>query len=551
MKQPVIIGYILVGAILTLPFAAKFVRIENSIRLAEIGAALLLFAIGIEFSLDKLLRVKKIVFLGGTLQIILTILLGWFIFRIFNLSSFEALALSSVFSLSSTAIAIKILEKRHELDTKSGEIMIGWLILQDIAVVFLVILLLNVGAKVSFNIGTISNAILKSFVLIASAILIGRNLIPAVLRQIAKLKSNELLLLVSLIFPMILAYISEKIGLSFTLGAFLGGVMISESFLNNEIFTEVKPLRDVFSLIFFISIGTLFSFDFFFANLFKIVLIGTIIMGLKIVIVLFLTIWIGKQHPKIAFRVALGLPHVGEFAFLVTTILTAKGLINQDLSSIVISVTILSLMLAPALFDSADKLYNKAKVLTQQRNPKLHRLLFVRNTNKFEIDQPDLYDHTVICGYGRVGAYVGEALTKLKLPFIAIDFDSEKVERLQSEGLKIIYGDPSHREILDKADVERAKAIVLALPKEQDVNIISKISKEINPKVKVLARIHNGKDREVLARLGVDETVQPEFEAAVAIVHKVMQIFGEKDKKILYWLRNIKELNDINEKSNF
>ncbi len=547
-KQPVIIGYIVVGAFLTLPFIANFAKIENTSHLAEIGAALLLFAIGIEFSLDKLMRVRKIVFAGATLQMLFTILLGWFIFRIFNLSSFEAFALASVFSLSSTAIAVKILEKKHELDTNSGEIMIGWLIVQDIAVVFLVILLQGFGDKDSLSIGTLSNAILKSVALIAIAILIGRNLIPHILRPLAKLRSNELLLVVSLIFPMILAYISEQMGLSFTLGAFLGGLMISESFLNNEIFTEVRPLRDVFSLIFFISIGTLFSFDFFFSNLFKILIIAAIIIVLKIAIILLLTIFIGKQHPKVAFRVAFGLPHIGEFAFLITTILAARGLINEDLNSIVISVAVLSLILAPLLFDNADYFYEKAKDFIQKRNPQLHRTLFTKNSPDFEVDQPELVNHIVICGYGRVGSYIGEALNKLKLPFIAVDFDSEKVERLQQEGVKIIYGDPSHKEILDKVDVERAKAIVLALPKEHDVNLISKIVKEINPKIKILARVHNPQDKEMLIKLGVDEMVEPEFEAAVSLVHKLMQLFGEKDRKILYWLRNIKELNDLQDR---
>ena len=548
LKQPVIIGYILAGAIIALPFFSKYLKIENSASLAQIGASLLLFAIGVEFSLDKLIKVKNVVVFGAIFQIILTVLLGWIVLRWFNLTSFEAFSLAGVFSLSSTAVAIKILEQRKETETRAGEIMLGWLVLQDIAVVFLVILLQGVGAKDSFDIGIVSVAILKSLVLIVVAVVIGRKLIPLILKPIAKTGSKELLLVLSLIFPLLLAYLTERIGLSYTLGAFLAGVMVSESFLNHEIFSEIKPLRNVFSLLFFISVGSLFSFSFLFQNLLKIVLLGTVVIALKTIIVLVLTVFFSNQHPKLAFKIAFGLQHIGEFAFLISAILLANGLIREDVNSLVISVTVLSLILAPFLYNSADNFYEKLREFVQKRNPQLHRTLFMRG-QEFEVDQPEFNKHIIVCGYGRVGSYVGEALMKLKIHFIAIDFDSEKVERLRAEGVNIIYGDASQREILDKADIERAKAIVLALPEENDVNMISKMVKEINPKMKVLARAHNIKAKEALISIGVDETIEPEFEAALSLVHKIMQFLGENDKKVLYWLRNVKEMNDLNETS--
>ncbi len=544
-KQPVILGYLVAGALLGIPFFRERFPLNNSAEIAEAGAGLLLFAVGVEFSIDKLEKVKKVVFMGAILQIILTVLISYFLFQLFKFSSFEAFFIGSTISLSSTAIVIKLLEDRHELETKSGNIMLGWLIIQDMAVVLIVIMLQNVAQGSSASIGGIIGAVVKSAILIALTLILGKTVVPVVFKSVAKLKSREVLLITAFILPLILALIADKLGLSFTLGAFLAGIMISESFVNHEIFSEIRPVRDIFTLIFFITIGSLFSLSYFFGHIFQIVFLTLFIITLKVLIILFITIFINKIHPKLAFKIAFGIAQIGEFAFLISKIMNDKKYISNDLNSLLISVTIISFILSPFLLAKSQYFYDKVKDFLQKVNPKLHRIMFLNNKTS-DVDQPELSHHIVICGYGHVGSYVGEALLKLKIPFIAIDIDSEKVETLREQGVKIIYGDATNKEILDSADAERANTVVVALPKSEDVHLIGRIVKEMNPKAKVLARSNEEKPREGLTS-SVDTMVDPEFEAALSIVHSIMVLRGEKNKKILYWLRTVKELNALHE----
>lgn len=536
-KMPVIVGYILGGAVLAIfiKFEESELHIINSF--AEVGIAMLLFTIGMEFSLNKLLNVKKYALLGGIVQIVLTILIGKFIFPLFGFTSYESLFLGSVFALSSTVVVVKILDEIGQIETTASQITIGWLILQDIAVVLLIIFLGNF-AQGQVDLPILFESIFKSFLLIATALIVGNRLIPRILTTIAKSGSQELIVVTAFGFCFLVAYIANQLVGSFTLGAFLAGLMISESVLHHEIFTEIKPMQSIFSVIFFILIGTLFSLNFLVSNIVQIVLILLVVMVIKLLVVVVINLFF-RLHVRNTIEVAINLAQIGEFAFLSASIGLAKSWISEELHSLIIAVTILSLIASPLLITHSDKIYERIRSFFQQRSPKLYRKLFMAPQDDI-VETKKLKNHIILCGYGRVGKYIALGINRLRFKVVLIDMNSQLVEEAKSAGLDVIYGDATSEEILLQAGVESARAAIIALPKETDVVQIATKIRALNPETKVVIRRHNNNiDQEIDKQYAV---IEPEFEAAIKIIEKVLPFLGKKDKKILKWLRDKKEL---------
>lgn len=538
LKTPLIIGYIIGGALLALFFSFGEEEIHAIEDLAEVGVALLLFAIGIEFSLDKLMNVKKYALYGGVIQIILTIVLGVIVFPIFGFSSYESLFLGSVFSLSSTAVVIKVLDDIGQIETNASQIIIGWLILQDIAVVLLIILLGNfVLGSVDFL--QLFESLLKSFILIAIALIIGRKVIPRILSSISGMGSKEIMVVIAFGFCILVAYFAQVLVGSFTLGAFLAGIMISESFLHHEIFSEIKPLQNIFSLFFFIIIGTLFSFNYLFDNILMIIGMLFFVMTTKAIIILGINLFF-KMHIRSSIEVAIGLAQVGEFAFLSANIGLDNGWINQDLNSLIVSVTILSLLMSPIMITKSDQIYEAVREFVRKRWPRIHRKLFMVPEESQILDDKKLQNHIIICGFGRVGKYIAIAIKRMRYKHILIDLDSTLIEEAKEHNVNALYGDATSEEILLQAGLENARAVIIALPKETDTIQIANKVKSINPDVKIILRRHFNKlDIEQNKQVSI---VEPEFEAALKILEKILPYLGKKDRKILRWLRDQKEM---------
>lgn len=536
LKFPIIVGYIAAGAVAGILFPSQVSHSEQLNSLAEVGVALLLFSIGIEFSLTDLIRVKRFALIGGGLQILLTILFGTAVFPAFGFSAYESLFLGSVFSLSSTAIVVKVLEEIGQLETYAGQITIGWLIFQDIAVVILIIFLENFAPNATGG-SSLPESLFKSVLLIAIALVVGRRVIPRVLTTIANLGSKEMMIITAFGFCLLFASLSEQLGVSFTLGAFLAGLMVSESFYNHEIFSEVKPLQNIFALFFFIIIGSLFSLEFLFANLLQILIILIVVMLAKFLIVMLLSVVL-KMHIRNAIEVALGLAQIGEFAFLSATIGLQKGWIDTDLNNTIISVTILSLVIAPFLITHSDNVYNRIREIAKVRFPGMHRKLFNAQDDDIK-EATKRQNHIIVCGFGRVGKYVLLALRRLRYKIVLIDMSNELIEEARSLGIDCIYGDATSEQILKQAGVEKARAVVVALPRESEVlNIITQV-KAINENATILVRKHSLNSE--LHQNGDFSIIEPEFEAAVRIMEKMLKILGKKDKKVIQWLRDQKD----------
>lgn len=535
-KQPPLSGYLLGGVLISLPIFSNVVYGDISKSLAQIGIALLLFATGVEFHINKLLSIRKTIILAAILQIIVFIFLGTFIFSKFGLSRYEALFLSAAFSNSATIVVLQLVEKGDQRDVKTMDVVISWLVLQDIAMVVIAVLINAISTTSALGVYDILEALAKSVVFIGFAIVLGKGFIPRIFEAISKLNSSEILLVLTFVFCMGVAYFAEALGLSYTLGAFLAGIMISESFVNHEVFSEVRPLRDLFSVIFFVALGSLLSSSFLFGNIIKIIFI---VMGLLLLkfITTFLIVFLLERQTRKAFMIGLFLVQGGEFAFILSQIGVANQWISEDFYSLIIIATILSIIVTPLIIKRSDDWYYKLKGEVQKRNRKLYRMFFDRFEGVVDVDLPELSDHVVICGYGRVGSYIGRALQKANIPFVVIDSNVETRDYCKQRGIKVIFGDASNIDVLEEGDIERASTLVIALSEEMAVEVITANARKLNSNIKIIARSHVPTDDKRLKAKGVSITVEPEFEAAVSISKKIFNYFGKSGVDVAKYLK--------------
>ncbi len=530
-KAQPIIGYLISGIVL----GSFFPQASSISKLSEIGIILLLFSLGLELSFSKLIKVFKTAFLGGILQIIIFSLVSYpFFLKIgFNPTSSIIFALS--FSLSSTAVVVKILADRGETETQHGGIMSGWLLVQDLAVIPIVIFINSLGGGggwISQSLGSF----LKTFYVILSAILLGRHVIPFVFHKIAAVNSRELLVISALGFSGAVAYLTSLLGISPALGAFLAGLVISESIENHAVLGEIRPLRDLFVAIFFVTLGFIIKPLVIINSFWLVLAIFAFTVVIKSAVNFLVTQFLGYRG-KTAVSISLGLSQVGEFSFVIFSQSLLKGLISSNDISIATGAVFLTIIATPYLFKKAVPFWKNLKKITQ-KVPWLN-IYFVGGAFR-DIGETELTDHIVICGYGRVGRWVGRALNETNIPFIIVDSSMDVVSNLKKGGLPVIFGDPVEPEVLEAAGIRRAKAVILAIPDRVSQEILVSHVQTIAPNVKIISRVHQDEDWERLKILKVDKIVQPEFEAAIAITKSIFISMGKSKEEIGERLKNLR-----------
>lgn len=540
LKQSTIIGYLLAGILLGSWLISYFKAAEILTGLAEIGVAFLMFTIGLELSFKRLYRVRDIVLWGGILEILGVIVLGVLILPVFGFDFYSSLFMAAAFSLSSTAVVVKILSEKGELDALHGEIMLGWLLIQDLAVLPMVIILPAVAGVGDGGWGGLIISVVKAAGFLIIAILLGRKILPFVLGKIADLKARELLLLAVVAICLFLALLSAALGLSIALGAFLAGIIISESSERHAVFSQMRPLRDIFSILFFVSLGMFLTPKFLMINLLQILGLSLGVILLKFLIILILIFYLG-YHAKTGILVSLGLVQVGEFAFVLASLGMNQGLIDSQIYSLILSVAILTLLATPGLIFIAPKLYLGLRKISQKHFPKIYSRLFTRyDSFKPHAAGLDLENHVVICGYGRVGSWIARALRMIGIPFVVIDYDHQVINKLRENDISALYGDPADIDVLDYAQVEKAKVVVIAIPDEATQEMVVANCQTLNPQVKIISKIHHKGDQSRLRALGVTAIIQPEFEAALSIIHRALQFFGVNREEIANKIKRIK-----------
>lgn len=540
LKQPLILGYVLTGIIIGGRAVALISGQEALSTLAEIGVAFLMFSLGIEFSLARLFKVREIAVWGGAIQILVTILLGIFIFPRFGFDFYSSLFLASCFSLSSTAVVTKILSERGELDTLPGEIMIGWLLVQDLAVLPMLLILPQIAVLNVSSWWQIFLTIFKAGALLFLVLLLGRKIVPKVLDRVALAHSREILLLSVVAFCLAAAFGTAALGLSFALGAFLAGLIVSESSEHHAIFSEIRPLRDVFSIVFFVSLGMMLTPGFLFSHFWQIFSLSFLVVAIKLLVVTVLVLYLG-YHTKTALLVGIGLVQVGEFSFVLARMGLTQDLIEETSYSFILSVALLTIILTPIFFSAAPKIYRRLKKLTQVRFPKVYSWVFAKFDHQLAPPgELQLENHVVICGYGRIGSWLGRACQLAEIPHVAVDYNFQVVKELKEKEIPVIFGDPADIDVLVSAQVKRAKAIVIAIPDRHTQELIIGNALTLNPKINIICRSHFEEDHSRLRALGVQTIIQPEFEGSLSIIHRVLQSFGFPKEEVAGKIKRIK-----------
>lgn len=510
LHQPLILGYILAGIILG-PYTGgmTITEIHDIELLAEIGVALLLFALGLEFSLKDLRPVKYIAIIGTPLQMLLTIAFGYAIGRLFDWEWQTALWFGSLISLSSTMVILKTLMNQGWLGTLSSKVMIGMLIIQDLAVVPLMIILPQLNHPAA-GLGILGLAFIKAALFLAAMFFLGTRLLPYLLKTIAEIGSRELFILAITAIGLGVGYTTYLVGLSFAFGAFIAGMVLSESDYGHQALSDIIPLRDLFGLLFFASVGMLFDPRFLLSHLTLILLLVIVVSIGKGSIFAFLARVFGYRN-VIPLAVGLGLFQVGEFSFVLARIGVASQSISSEFYNMFLTMALVTMVLTPLISSQTSRLYSLKK--RWFRHEPLESLNF---------PEDELRNHVVIAGCGRIGIQIAEMLQHLAIPFVLVELDQMRIERAKAAGFPIVYGDGSQEVVQEALRIRSASLLVVTIPGIVVARSIISHARKVNSKVRVIARMSDPDFFSVFKELEVTDLVYPEFEAGLEMIRQVL-----------------------------
>jgi CPA2 family monovalent cation:H+ antiporter-2 len=513
LGQPLILGYILAGVLIgpnVNTFTIGVTNIHDIELLAEIGVALLLFALGLEFSLKELQPVRQVALIGAPLQMILTIVFGFGIGQwLLGLGWVESLWFGALISLSSTMVILKTLAAQGVLGTLASRVMIGMLIMQDLAVVPLMIVLPTLG-NLEEGLPALGLAVLRAAIFLAGMIFVGTRVMPWLLRVVAGWRSRELFMVAVVALGVGVGYGTYLFGLSFAFGAFVAGMVLSESDYSYQALSDVIPLRDVFGILFFVSVGMLFDPAFLLQNVGLVLLTVLLVLLGKSLIFAIITraFGYGNAAPLI---VGLGLFQVGEFSFVLARVGLDVQAISDDLYALVLTTAIVTMVLTPFLARSATPLYS----LWRRYVPR-------EDLSTFNLPREEMKDHVIVAGYGRVGQAATSVMRRVGLEFVVIEIDQRLIERCKADGVPIIYGDATSEIVLEAARVDYARLLLVTLPEATGAQLIAHRVAQLHPRLHIIARATNRQQLHELKHLGVHEIVQPELEAGLEMVRQVL-----------------------------
>ena len=525
IKVPTIIGYLITG-IIAGPYALALIQSNKEIELmAEIGIILLLFSIGLEFSLNHLLKIRKIVFWGGLLQLSTTTVIMMLIVHAYKLNWGEALFIGLITALSSTAVVFKLLQDRSELTSNYGRTVIGILIFQDIVLVPLLLFVPLIG-------GEPINFPLQALVLVLKAVLIiglvyagNKWLMPRILRLIAHTKNQELFFMSILLVCLSVALLTAEFGMSLAFGAFLAGLMISESEYSHNVFGNIIPFKDTFTSFFFVSIGMLLDLHFVFENYLLVIATVAILILLKMIIGMFCAFILGHTL-KGTILVGIALSQVGEFSFILAEVGLDYQIISSFYFQLFLSTAIISMAVSPFLIQIASKV---ADTILKVPLPNfLVEGLFPLK----QIPIPDLKNHLVIIGKDSRALNLSVMANYMKMPYISIVFDPAISRERQLRGETVIYGDAVNEPILHKAHIEDAKVVIISIGDMIPAMSVTGKVRMMNSQAIILVRTRHVRDIEELYKLGADQVIPEEFETTLNLFERVLKKYLLPRKEI-------------------
>lgn len=517
---PTIVGYLLAGVAIG-PFSPAFVGdVETIGQLAELGVIFLMFGVGIHFSLRDLWQVRSVALPGAILQMIAAAALGFAFTRLWGWPVTSGLVLGVAVSVASTVVLLRGLMDNGLLNTKHGRVAVGWLVLEDLASV-LILVTLPVVAVTGPNAGTqnIAWTVIKAGVFVALTLFVGGRIVPWVLLRVAHTRSRELFILVVLVLALGTAISSaELFGVSLALGAFLAGVIISESPLSHQAGADLLPFREAFAVLFFVSVGMLVNPAYLIANAGHVLaLTALIVIGKPVITILLGTILPAPARTSLV--VAAGLSQIGEFSFIIGQAGLKLGLLDRDQYSLILAGSLLSITLNPFMY----RLIRPVEAALR-RWPS-----FWQRLDKHGPEQPlpreTLSDHVVIVGYGRVGRHIVDVLGSLGISHLVVDADATRIAALEQRGIPTLFGDAANSEILAHAHLPRARALVVALPDEATTEMTVMSARRLAPDLSIVARAITPDGVKRLAALGAQDVIHPELEGGLEIVrHTLLQL---------------------------
>ena len=531
-KLPPMIAYFLVGFILGPSGFSVLIDSESNRHLVEFGIVFLMFTIGLEFSLPTLNSMRKILFGVGLAQVGITLLLSTMIAMFIGLSFIDGFIIGAAITMSSTAVVSKILMERLDLNSRHGKLSIGILLFQDLAVIPVLILIATLSDSSLNIIHSFLIVIVKASILFTIVFWIGRPLMNAWFNLIAKQKSSELFVLNVLLIILLFSYLTNLSGLSYALGAFIAGMIISETHYRYQVESDIAPFRDILLGLFFITVGMMLNIEILYDN---IILIISLLVGLilfKSILISFL-IKIFGYEPGVGIRTGLILAHSGEFSFVILALAQQELLLNEFLTQIVLSVALLSMLVAPFIIQMNGKIARKLSESYLVNSKK--------KVNKIEELGKQFKNHVILCGFGRSGQYLARFLQEEKIAYIAIDIDMSRVNDAAIAGESVVYGDATRFEVLRAAGLAEARGLIVTYSDDRASEKVLRVIRSHNKTIPIIVRTTDESGIEKLRSSGANEVVPEILEGSLMLASHALVMFDVPLSRVIKRIREFRE----------
>ena len=525
LRQPLILGYVAGGVLISPLTPGPSVSDVHTFELfAEVGVVLLMFSIGIEFSLRDLLRVKRVALLGGPVGILLSVALGLGTGALLGWPLLQSVIVGIVVSVASTMVLARLLLDSGDLHSHHGRVMVAITLVEDLAVVILIVLIPALGTLERGRLLAIALALGKAALILVPFAYLAAKVVPAVMMRVARTRSDELFLLVALAIGLGTAALSQAAGLSLALGAFLAGLLISESDYAHETLARVLPIRDAFVALFFVTIGALIDPASLRSNLPLLAAMLTLVVVGKLVLWT-LVVWVFGQPIRTAVLVGVGLTQIGEFSFILVQVAKNAGHVGADVYNATLATSLITILLNAFLVRAVPAWMAR----TRSAPPGLP-------TPAGVLVPP----RVLLCGFGRVGSAIGEAFETFHVSYLVIERDPDIVRNLRARGVPCLFGDAAGRSTLVTAGVEGAALVIVALPDIDRARLLVSRVRGMNPDVPILARAHEAADGRDLARAGASEVIYPELEAAATLIRRALKCLSLPQAQVLAYLERFR-----------
>lgn len=512
LKIPAVVGFLITGVLLG-PGGIGLVRDLRVINaVAEIGVMMLLFIIGIEFSLERLQRIQRYFWLGGGLQVLLTILAVALVSRFLGAKIEESIVYGFLVALSSTAVVLKLLADKKQLEAPHGQISLGILIFQDMALVPMLAIIPLLANLKSVSILALGSRFFLSLAAVAAVFFLARKVMPPIISLIVRTRIKEIFLLSALFACLGMAYLTSSLGLSLALGAFLAGVIISESSYSLQVVSDILPFKDVFNSLFFVSIGMLLDTRVAWRLRWQVLAVVAGIILLKIAVV-YLTVRLLRFTPRVSLLVALGLAQVGEFSFVLAGVCRDNDLLTGPPFQVFVASSVLTILATPLFMEFGPRLVEKIR----ERGTPGGRLALAT------VESESLQEHVIIAGFGLNGRNLARVLKETGITYVILEINPDTFRSACQAGEPVIFGDASSQVILQEAAISRARALVLAISDPAAARRAVSQARRLNPDVFIIVRTRFASEIEELYCLGANDVIPEEFETSIEIFVRVLE----------------------------